>query len=79
MRVLGLASPVAEGEETPTAIGQLLVANEAEQLTLLISRQGEEDDYFITVPDSDVSYRLATYIAEQLLMTDADFSVQDED
>ena len=79
LRVLGLASPVAEGEETPTAIGQLLVANEAEQLTLLISRQGEEDDYFITVPDSDVSYRLATYIAEQLLMTDADFSVQDED
>jgi hypothetical protein len=79
LRVLGLASPAVEGAEAPTAIGKLQVSNDTEQSMLVISRQGEEDDYFITVQDTDVSYRLATYIAEQLLMTDADFTVQDED
>ena len=79
LRVLGLASPAVDGAAPPTAIGQLQVANEAENVTFLISRQGEEDDYFITVQGSEVSYRLATYIAEQLLMTDVEFTAQDED
>lgn len=78
LRVLGLADADASAAQA-TERGRVEAVNADEQLTLVISRLGEEDDYFVTTPDSDVTYRLAAYIAEQLLMADADFSVQDAD
>lgn len=79
LQVLGLADAVAGSEQDAVAqlaeLGRLVVANADEQQTLVISRQGEEDNYFLATPGSAVTYRLATYVAEQLLMADADFAV----
>jgi hypothetical protein len=73
LRVLGLASD--SGEETAVAVVTLIDGETS--IKLSIGKVAEQEDYVIT-PQSGGKYRLATYIAEQLLMTDADFSVKEE-
>ncbi len=78
LRVLGLVDEdAAVGNDGPSERGRIVAANADVQTTLIISRQSEEDDYLVTTPDGAITYRLATYIAEQLLMADSNFSVQD--
>jgi hypothetical protein len=73
LRVLGLASD--SGEETAVALVTLIDGETS--IKLSIGKLAEQEDYVIS-PQSGGKYRLATYIAEQLLMTDADFSVKEE-
>lgn len=77
LRVLGLADTAVEAEASPSERGRIVLSNADEQLTLLISSSGDEDDYLVTAQGSDHSFRLATYVAEQLLMADVDFAVRD--
>jgi len=51
--------------------------NDAEQKQVTISRVGDSDDYYISSAGEPPFFSLATYIAEQLLMTDVDFSAAD--
>lgn len=72
LRVLGLAD--AEVEASPVARIELLDGDESRQFTL---SQAGEDDYLIAEQGGAARYRLATYVAEQLLMRDAEFAVQE--
>ena len=78
LRVLGLAEKNPDAGEAPTERGRIQLSNADEQITLVIGRAGDEDDYVVTAEGSGPSFRVATYIAEQLLMADADFSVQED-
>ncbi len=72
LQVLGQADAVAEA--APLATVQLIHAD-GEQ-TLNISRVGDDGDYFVEDAARAGAFRVAAYIAEQLLMTDVDFSVE---
>ena len=67
-------------EEAPANLvkqAAINLSNDAEQKQVTISRVGDSDDYYISVAGKPAYYSLATYIAEQLLMTDVDFSAAD--
>ena len=67
-------------EEAPEALveqASIDLRNDTEQKQVTISRVGESDDYYITVQGEPAYFSLATYIAEQLLMADVDFSAAD--
>ena len=75
LQVLGLAEVVAE---TRTALAQLTLSGGNEEVVLEISTTGENGDYLVQDTARAGSFRIAAYIAEQLLMTDTDFAVDDE-
>ena len=68
MRVLG----VYGGDKELTALGTIEINKD---IRLEIQREIEEGEYIVRSPKFDRDFRLSTYIAEQLLMTDVDFSV----
>ena len=70
MRVLG----VYVGDKELTTLGTIEINND---IRLEIQREVEEGDYVVRSPEFDRGFRLSTYIAEQLLMTDVDFAVTD--
>ena len=72
LRVLGIASD--NGEET--AVADVTLIDGKTTIKFSIAKVTEQDDYVIS-SHSGGKYRLSTYIAEQLLMTDADFSVKE--
>ena len=76
LQVVGLAAP--QPEEL-VALASIDLQNETEQMQVTISRLGESDDYVIAAQGDPAYFTLAAYIAEQLLMTDVDFSVADTD
>ena len=67
MRVLG----VYLGDTQLESLGELRVNDEVE---LEILREVDEGEYVLRSPEFDRRFRLSTYIAEQLLMTDVDFA-----
>ena len=67
MRVLG----VYFGDTQLESLGKLRVNDEVE---LEILREVDEGEYVLRSPEFDRGFRLSTYIAEQLLMTDVDFA-----
>ena len=67
MRVLG----VYLGDTQLESLGELRVNDEVE---LEILREVDEGEYVLRSPEFDRGFRLSTYIAEQLLMTDVDFA-----
>lgn len=75
LQVLGLAEAA---QETPAVLAQLTLAGANDEVVLEISTTGENGDYLVQDTARAGTYRLAAYIAEQLLMTDTDFSVDDE-
>lgn len=75
LQVLGLAEA---SHETHTVLAQLTLAGASGEVVLEISTTGENGDYLVQDTARAGTYRLAAYIAEQLLMTDTDFSVDDE-
>jgi len=76
LRTLGVANSV-DGIPAPTSLARLTISQDGGEQVLVVSRVDDTDDYQIAERAS-VSYRLATYIAEQLLMTDAEFLPADE-
>lgn len=48
------------------------------QKQITIGRVGDSDDYFIQEQGENTHFSLATYIVEQLLMTDVDFSISEK-
>lgn len=73
LRVLGLAGDT----DAETTLAELVVTHEDGSTTYSIAKAAEQDEYVIS-GESGGKYRLAAYIAEQLLMTDADFAVKTE-
>jgi hypothetical protein len=71
LRVLGLVEPAVD---TPpaTTLARLTVSQGDAQQIMVVSRVGDEDEYQIAEGEGS-AYRLATYVAEQLLQTDANF------
>ena len=73
LRVLG---PAGDAADSATVQGVVTLNGDAAgQLT--ISRLPDEGDYLIARDEVGV-FRLATYVAEQLLMTDVDFTPEEE-
>lgn len=72
LRVLGLAGE--EDVERASEVAKLALDAEGEQITLVISRLPDEGDYLLQGGQVDGHYRLASYIAEQLLMSDVEFA-----
>ena len=79
LRVLGLVDEALEITEH----ARLSIVNNDNTTVFLISSVGDgtDRDYFIArrngSEQAEVSYRLASYVAEQLLMTDANFAVEE--
>jgi len=69
LRVLGLADASLASIER----GRIMLRDGSGERTLIISQQLDAGDYLIASTDTGPRYRVATYIAEQLLMSDADF------
>lgn len=75
LRVLG---QVPQATQDATEQARVTFDGPAGAQTWVLLRTGAEGDYRLrSAPDAPVSYRLADYLAEQLLMADADFSLQD--
>ena len=75
LQVLGLAEAV---DEAPVNLAQLTLSGTNDETVLQISTTGENGDYLVQDMARAGSFRLAAYIAEQLLMTDTDFAVDEE-
>ena len=73
LRVLGLA----DDTEAQTMLAEVVVTQGDASTTFSIAKVVDQDEYVIS-GESGSKYRLATYVAEQLLMTDADFAVKAE-
>ena len=73
LRVLGLAGDT----EAQTMLAEVVVTQGDASTTFSIAKVADQDEYVIS-GESGGKYRLATYVAEQLLMTDADFAVKAE-
>ncbi len=71
LQIVGVIEQAPEGLIEQARIDLI---NDAEQKQVTISRVGDSDDYYISVAGEPAFFSLATYIAEQLLMTDVDFS-----
>lgn len=74
---LQIVGVVEEAPEGLVEQARIELQNDTEQKQVTISRVGESDDYYIAVQGEPAYFSLATYIAEQLLMADVDFSVAD--
>ena len=72
LQVLGKADAAAEA----AALATLQLTHAGGEQTLNISRVGDDGDYFVEDAARAGAFRVATYIAEQLLMTDISFSVE---
>jgi hypothetical protein len=72
LRVLGLASE--EDVARASEVAKLSVDADGEQIVLVIARLPDEGDYLLQNGQVEGHYRLATYIAEQLLMNDVEFT-----
>ena len=64
LRILGVAE---ELPEAASEAGRLTVVDGTGELVLTLSHEKEEDDYFIRSSRREGNFKLATYIAEQLL------------
>lgn len=71
LQITGVIEQAPEGLEQQARID---LSNDAEQKQVTISRVGDSDEYYISSAGEPALFSLATYIAEQLLMTDVDFS-----
>ncbi len=74
LQVLGEAETAAEA----VALATLQLTHAGGEQTLNISRVGDDGDYFVEDAARAGAFRVATYIAEQLLMTDISFAVEAE-
>ena len=74
LQILGLAEESMQG----SLVARFEVMAEAVSHEFSIYSLETGDDYLIAVSDGGPKYRMATYTAEQLLMIDADFSVQEQ-
>jgi uncharacterized protein DUF4340 len=74
---LQIAGVTEQAPEDLVEQARIDLVNEAEQKQVTISRLGDSDDYYISAAGEPALFSLATYIAEQLLMTDVDFSAAD--
>ena len=74
LRVLGLAS----ADRATRELAMLRLTVQGAERTLRISRTDESDDYIVQDAAGGRAYRLAAYVAEQLLMTDMDFSASQD-
>ncbi|XOV84746.1 MAG: DUF4340 domain-containing protein [bacterium] len=76
LQVVGVANDMPEDLVEQASIE---LQNDSEQKQVTISRAGESDNYYIAVQGEPAVFSLATYIAEQLLMTDVDFAAAETD
>jgi hypothetical protein len=72
LQVVGVAPSVPE---ELVNLAQITLRRDDLQKQVTIARVGDSDDYFIQQDGENTYFSLATYIAEQLLMTDVDFSI----
>ena len=72
LRVLG----VFVGDEELESVGELHINDD---VYLHISREIDEGEYVVGSPRVDEVFRLSTYIAEQLLMTDLEFAALEQE
>ena len=68
---------VAEVKPEILTVAQIRIVTSAGEEQLTVSRAAE-DSYFLSGGDSEVLYSVATYVAEQLLLTDVDLSDDEE-
>ncbi len=64
---------VVDAQEGLQSLAEISLSGTDAEQQLIIGRIGEDGDYVIGSPPQ--SFRLATYVAEQLLMRDADFAM----
>ena len=73
LQVLGLADPGLASIER----GRISLDEGGGGRMLIISQLSDDSDYLIAATETGPRYRVATYIAEQLLMADVDLRMQD--
>ena len=73
LQVSGLADPGLASIER----GRIALDEGGGGRTLIISQLSDDGDYLIAATETGPRYRVATYIAEQLLMADVDLRMQD--
>ena len=72
LRILGAAADDEQAVLNELATVELTLDDDSVE-TLVLYRLGEDGDYLIAQEDAAQRFRLATYLAEQVLMTDVDF------
>ncbi|NOX50525.1 MAG: DUF4340 domain-containing protein [Gammaproteobacteria bacterium] len=78
LRVLGRAEKAAIENSNIIAEIETNSAGEVHRLSIFKNTEDEEGDYLVKLDTAPEYYRLATYVAEQLLMQDVDFAAASE-
>ncbi len=78
LRVLGRAEKTAIENSNIIAEIETNSAGEVQRLSIFKNTEDEEGDYLVKLDSAPEYYRLATYVAEQLLMQDVDFAAASE-